>query len=286
MTIIDAHHHLWDPAAGDYPWMTGRYEPLQRPYTIADLRPHLAAAQGTGPVVVQARADPAETAELLAIAARHPVIRGVVGWVDLNASTIADQVSALRALPGSELLVGLRHDASSEPDPRWLTRPAVQANVHRAGELGLAFDLEITTREIEAAAELAERQPQVRFVVDHAAKPPIAVGWSQTWAAGLARLATSANTWCKVSGLVTEADWADWRPRELAPYVDHVVSAFGAGRVLFGSDWPVCELAASYERVRAATTDCLQSLTPDDLDAVMHRNAIACYRLGAAPALE
>jgi L-fuconolactonase len=123
----------------------------------------------------------------------------------------------------------------------------------------------------------------VRFVVDHAAKPPIAQGWSQAWAAGLARLAASPNTWCKLSGLVTEADWADWSPRELAPYVDHVVTVFGPGRVLFGSDWPVCELAASYERVLTAASDTLGSLTPEDRDAVLHRNARACYRLGAAP---
>lgn len=188
-----------------------------------------------------------------------------------------------RAQPGGELLVGLRHDATSEPDPRWLASPAVGSNIALAGELGLAFDLEITTREIEAAAELAERHPEVRFVVDHAAKPPVADGWSQVWAAGLAQIAAIPNIWCKISGLITEADWANWAPYQLAPYISHAVTAFGPRRVLYGSDWPVCELAASYGQVLTATRECLADLDSDDLDNVMHLNAVACYRLSTAP---
>lgn len=286
MTIIDAHHHLWDPAVGEYPWMTGPYEPLRRPFTVADLLPHLAATHVVGTVVIQARAELSETVELLAIAARTAAIRGVVGWVDLTAGNVADQLAVLRSAPGGELLVGLRHDATSEPDPRWLAHPAVDANIRLAGEFGLAFDLEITTREIEAAAELAGRHPRLRFVVDHAAKPPITAGWSNAWAAGLSRIAAFRNVWCKVSGLVTEAHWPDWTPQELAPYIDHVVSVFGTSRTLFGSDWPVCELAAGYERVVAVARECLAALGPADLDAVMHRNAIACYGLGAARTFE
>jgi len=294
MTIIDAHHHLWggEVADGDYPWMTGPFESLDRPRTVRDLLPHLAASDVAGTVVVQARADLSETRDLLAVAARTPEIRGVVGWADFTAPTIdgelsfSRRISTLRSGAGGELLVGLRHDATSEPDPRWLTLPAVSANIRRAGELGLTFDLEITTREMAAAAELVERLPAVRFVVDHAAKPPIATGWSDAWAAGLDRIAAFPNVWCKISGLVTEADWSDWTVEQLVPYVNHAVSAFGADRALFGTDWPVCELAASYEQVTAAALECLAPLSPADLDAVMYRNAIACYGLGAGQPVE
>ena len=279
MTIVDAHHHLWDPGAGDYPWMTGHLEPLRRPYTVRDLAPHLADDQVCATVVVQARADLAETVELLTIARQTDFIAGVVGWVDLTTRAIDDQIGHLRSTPGGEFLVGLRHDATSEPDPRWLTRADVDASMRRLADHRLVFDLEITTRELDAATQLALRHPQVRFVVDHAAKPPIRAGWSTAWAEGLRRLADAPNVWCKLSGLVTEADWSDWSPGRLAPYIHHVLDVFGVERIVFGSDWPVCELAASYKQVVEVSRTCLSDLEPPELDAVLHRNALACYGL-------
>lgn len=277
--IVDAHHHLWDPATGDYPWMSGPFAPLRRRYGIEDLRPHIAAHQVLATVVVQARADLAETLELLSIAEQTDVIAGVVGWVDLTAQDVPEQIDRLRAAPGGAHLVGLRHDASSEPDPDWLIHPVVDANLRCLPARGLTFDLEITTRELAVASTLTQRHPDLRFIVDHAAKPPIAQGWSADWAAGLHRLGASANVWCKVSGLVTEATWFGWTTLELAPYVDYALKVFGVDRLLFGSDWPVCELAAAYRDVVQATRTCLSTLTPIELDAVLRRNAIDCYGL-------
>lgn len=287
MTIVDAHHHLWDPETGGYPWMTGPYEALRRPYTITDLEPHLAANQVAATVVVQARADFAETADLLRAAESHPAIAGVVGWLDLTAWNLPDMIALLRSMPGGDRLVGLRHDATSELDPRWLLHGAVDANMACLAEHGLTYDFEITTREIDAAAQLAARHPETRFVLDHVAKPPIATGWSAEWADGLRRLATSPNVWCKISGLVTEANWTDWSVEHIIPVVRHAVTVFGGHRLVFGTDWPVCELAATYEQVIAAARDCLAAaaLEPDEIDAVMHRNALTCYRLTASRSL-
>ncbi len=280
--IVDAHHHLWDPATGDLPWITGPYEPLRRRYGLEDLRPHIDAHRVLATVVVQARAEPAETLELLSVAERSDVVAGVVGWVDLTAPDVAEQIDRLRWAPGGAHLVGLRHDATSEPDPDWLIDPAVDANLRYLSARGLTFDLEITTRELAAASTLVRRHPDLRFVVDHAAKPPIARGWSADWAAGLGRLGAAGNVWCKISGLVTEAQWAGWTVRQLAPYVDHALTVFGADRLIFGSDWPVCELAATYAEVVQATRTCLSALAPIELDAVLRRNAITCYGLNAS----
>ena len=288
MNVVDAHHHLWDPAAGDYPWMAGPYEPLRREYSITELEPHLTAGHVVATVVVQARADLAETFDLLRIAAHHPAVAGVVGWVDLTSEKAADMIRLLQSAPGGDRLVGLRHDATSEPDPRWLVRPDVDANIRHLAEHGLTYDFEITAREIVAAELLAARHPTVRFIVDHVAKPPIADGWSTAWADGLHRLAAAPNVWCKISGLVTEADWTHWSAEQFTPVVEHALAGFGVERLVFGSDWPVCELAASYEQVLTATRECLEaaSLTPEQISAVMYRNALACYGLSAARSSE
>jgi len=274
--IIDAHHHLWDPAQGEYPWMTGRFAPLRRAYTPADLLPELTAHGVHATVVVQARADVRETQDLLALAARHPVLAGVVGWVDLTAARVDRQLEALRAGYGGQRMVGVRHDVSSEPDPGWLLRSGVQRGLDAVADAGLAFDLEVTPRELPAAARVAAAHPDLRFVLDHLGKPPVAAGGSALWRRGFAALAALGNVWCKLSGLVTEADWARWTDADLAPYLAAAMARFGPGRLLFGSDWPVCTLASSYGQVLAAVRG---SVPPPDHEKIFWLNASAVYRL-------
>jgi len=278
MTIVDAHHHLWDPDVGEYPWMTGDFAVLRRRYGFDDLRPHLLANDVSATIVVQVRADLAETAELLELSSRTPVMVGVVGWADLTAPDIGDQIDALRAGPGGQNLVGLRHGAADEPDPNWLLRNDVDTGMRALADRGLTFDLEITARELPAADALARRNPDVRFVVDHGAKPPIADGWSPEWADGVVGLAQNRHVWCKLSGLVTEASWTTWTPADLQRYVDHLIDAFGAQRLMFGSDWPVCELAAGYELVLTTAAEVLAALAPDERRDILCRNALRFYR--------
>jgi L-fuconolactonase len=285
MTIVDAHHHLWDPDVGDYPWMIGDYAALRRRYEVGDLQPHLLRNDVSATIVVQVRADVRETATLLELCTRTAVIVGVVGWVDLTSRDVGTQIDELRNGVGGEHLVGLRHAAADEADPSWLLRDDVDFGMRELTARGLTFDLEITTRELAAANTLVRRHSELRFVVDHGAKPPIAEGWSQGWADGVTALAQSPNVWCKLSGLVTEASWATWTPADLQPYVDHLIGAFGPTRLMFGSDWPVCELAASYDRVLAAARHGLAALTPDQCRDIFACNALHAYRLPTSTTL-
>ncbi|MDS0138066.1 MULTISPECIES: amidohydrolase family protein [unclassified Amycolatopsis] len=275
--MIDAHHHLWDPARRDYPWMTGdAMDPIRRPYTVDDLRAVTKAAGVHATVLVQTVSSAEETAEFLATAAAEPVIAGVVGWVDLTAADVADRLAALDGP-----LVGVRHQVENEPDDDWLLRPEVLAGLSAVAAAGLAFDLLVRPSQLPAAAEVALRLPQLRLVLDHAAKPPIATGEWEPWASGVAALAGRENVVCKLSGLVTEADWTGWEVGHLRRYVDHVLDVFGPERLLFGSDWPVCELAASYEVVLDAAIALTGSLSDAERLAVFEHNARTVYGLDA-----
>ncbi|MGW3966796.1 amidohydrolase family protein [Amycolatopsis sp. NPDC005003] len=275
--MIDAHHHLWDPSRREYPWMAGdAMDPIRRPYTVDDLRAVTKAAGVHATVLVQTVSSEAETAEFLATAAAEPVIAGVVGWVDLTAGDVADRLAAFDGP-----LVGIRHQVEGEPDDDWLLRPEVVAGLSTVAAAGLAFDLLVRPAQLPAATELALRLPELRLVLDHAAKPPIAAGEWEPWASGVAALAARENVVCKLSGLVTEADWTGWEVGHLRRYVDHVLDVFGPERLLFGSDWPVCELAASYEVVLDAAIALTGSLSDAERLAVFEHNARAVYKLDA-----
>ncbi|MFH8345604.1 amidohydrolase family protein [Streptomyces sp. NPDC018045] len=272
---VDAHHHLWDLARRPQPWMDGaRADPIRRTYTLDDLTPHLVAHGFDGTVLVQSSASGAETAELLALAARSPAVRGVVGWADLTDPGLPD---LLAAMPPH--LAGLRHQVQDEPDPDWLARPAVRRGLAAVADAGLVYDLLVTPRQLPAATAAARALPGLRLVLDHAAKPPIAARMWQPWADGLAALARLPNTVCKLSGLVTEADWPTWRPADITPYARHVLDVFGPQRVLFGSDWPVCTLAAPYEDVVTLAEAATAPLAPDERAAVFGGNAVRVYGL-------
>ncbi|MET8994178.1 amidohydrolase family protein [Amycolatopsis sp. NPDC004169] len=278
--MIDAHHHLWDPVRREYPWLAGTaMDPIRRPYTVDDLRAVTEAAGVHATVLVQTVSSDEETAEFLATAVAEPVIAGVVGWADLTAPDLADRLAALEGP-----LVGLRHQVEGEPDDDWLLRPAVVAGLSTVAAAGLAFDLLVRPAQLPAAAELALRLPDLRLVLDHAAKPPIATGEWEPWASGVAALAARENVVCKLSGLVTEADWTGWEVGHLRRYVDHVLDVFGPERLLFGSDWPVCELAASYEVVLDAAVALTGALSDAERLAVFEHNARAVYGLDAGEA--
>ncbi|GAA0417348.1 amidohydrolase [Acrocarpospora corrugata] len=275
--MIDAHHHLWDPARRVYGWMAGEaLAPLRRAYGVEDLRRETSAAGITGTVLVQTVSDLTETEEFLSLAAASDgLIRGVVGWVDLTAPDVSDQLARLRTLPGGDLLVGIRHQVQDEPDPDWFARPDVRRGLLAVAAAGLVYDLLVLVPQLPVAREVVAGLPDLRFVLDHAAKPPVASGELNPWSDALAALAKLPHVSCKLSGLVTEASWSDWTPADLAPYAEHVLDSFGSSRVMFGSDWPVCELAATYSQVTALA----RSLTPTDHTQIFKSTAESVYGL-------
>ena len=278
---VDAHHHLWDPGRRAYPWMDESVAAIQRPFGPDDLD---AAAGPLGfgqTIAVQAISSVEETEELLDVAATSERVAGVVGWVDLAGPEVAETLAALRAGPGGRALVGVRHQVHDEPDPDWLLRDRVLDGLATVATAGLVYDLLVRERELPAARAVARRLPELTLVVDHLAKPRIRDGAVEPWAGELAALARQPNVACKVSGLVTEADWDAWTPGQLVPYVRHAAEAFGPNRLLFGSDWPVCLLAAGYAEVVEAAVEALDraGLGPAERDRVLGANARRLYRL-------
>lgn len=277
---IDAHQHFWDPARADYPWMDApELTPIRRAFGPADLAPLLKANGMDASMLVQCRSALAETEEFLQIADATPSVIGVVGWADLTDAALGDTLDRLRALPGGTKLVGIRHQVHDEADPDWLLRADVQRGLAAVFARDLAYDFLVRTREFPAAIATAKAFPQARFVLDHAAKPPIADGGSGEWSDRIASLAASGNVWCKVSGLATEAKWTDWDAERLFPFVQHVATCFGEDRLIFGSDWPVCLLAGSYGEIKGALEACLAKLGASVREKAFGLNAKRAYRL-------
>ena len=241
---LDAHQHFWKYSAEEYPWIP-EGSALHRDWLPQDL----AALQGPlklqGAIAVQARQSLGESRWLLELANRHEVIRGVVGWVDLRSPEVEQQLHLFAAHPK---FVGVRHVVQDEEDDRFLTGADFRRGLRFLKGLGLCYDLLIYPRQLPAAVELVEEMPELPFVLDHCAKPAIAQGELASWSAQIKRLAAFSNVTCKVSGLVTEAHWADWTLEDLRPYLDVVLEAFGPQRLMWGSDWPVCLHAASYAK--------------------------------------
>ncbi|MFI6950099.1 amidohydrolase family protein [Streptomyces sp. NPDC050422] len=278
--IVDAHHHVWDLSVRDQDWITGEeLAPLRRDFTLADLEPEARANGVCATVLVQTVTVPEETPEFLALAEGGELVAGVVGWTDLTAPDVADTLATLRELPGGDRLVALRHQVQGEPDPRWLLRADVQRGLAAVADAGLVYDLIVQSHQLPAAVRAAEMLPGLTFVLDHAGKPQIAAGRKLPWADDLRALAAFPNTVCKLSGLVTEADPHDWTVRDLRPYTDTVLDAFGPGRLMFGSDWPVCRLAATYTEVVETALVLLDGLADDERDAVLATTAERVYGL-------
>ena len=281
--LVDAHHHFWDPSRASYPWLTDELAAIRRPFGPEDLRPLLQASGVAWTILVQTRSSIDETREFLATAADTEFIAGVVGWVDLTAADVADRLAELRAAKGGAKLVGIRHQVHDEPDAEWLLRRDVRQGIAAVGHAGLAYDLLVRARELPAALATARAFPDMRFVIDHLAKPPIRDSAIGDWSAHLEPLAALSNVFCKLSGLVTEADWQTWRVEQLVPYVRRALDWFGPARCLFGSDWPVCLLAASYAQVLDACRRAVGDVSDADRERIFGGNATGLYRL-AVPA--
>jgi L-fuconolactonase len=281
MTLrIDAHHHLWDLTARPQPWMVGaEVAPLRRNFAVTDLTAALAGHDVDGTVVVQTVADVTETEELLDLAMAEPLIAGVVGYVDVAAPDVGAQIDRLQQRASGRWLVGVRSLVQYETDPNWLRRPDVVAGLRAVASHGLVHDLLIQPHQIDAAIDAVSVVDEGTFVVDHLAKPNIADDLWEPWARGLADLALRPNVTAKLSGLVTEAHWATWTTDQLRPYVDHALAVFGPSRLMFGSDWPVCTLAATYDRVVESMSSLTSMLSPDEHTAVFGGTATTVYSL-------
>jgi L-fuconolactonase len=272
---VDAHQHYWRYDAVRDSWITPAMGVLRRDFLPADAVPLLAAARIDAVVAVQADQSDTETDFLLSLAERHEMIRGVVGWVDVRAADLAEQLDRYGSAPR---LKGFRHIAQGEPDD-FLARPDVITGVTVLGALGYSYDILIYPRQLAAAQQLVSSCPDVRFVLDHCAKPAIAGGDLQEWRAGLNRLARHENVTCKLSGLVTETSWRAWTDADLVPCLDAAAEAFGPERLMFGSDWPVCLLAAEYARVVDVIERWAVRLTTSEHERVFGGTAQDAYRL-------
>lgn len=274
---IDAHQHFWRYSQAAYPWIDDTMLALRRDYLPADLRPEMGRARIDACVAVQARQTLEETRWLLELAEANPFIAGVVGWVDLQDDEAAAQ---LERFAGHPKLVGVRHIVQSEPDDRFLLRPAFCRGISLLEGFGLTYDVLIYPRHLPVAAELAARFARQRFVLDHLAKPQIRGGAIRQWEQDLRRLAAQPNVFCKLSGMVTESDWRDWTPDQLRPYVDVAFECFGADRLMIGSDWPVCTVAADYCRTLSVVEEYLAYRPAAERDAVMGGTAARVWNLG------
>jgi L-fuconolactonase len=273
---IDAHQHFWIYNTADYAWIDDSMVALRRNFLPEDLRSELVSNDFDGSVAVQARQTPEETRWLLELAERSPWILGVVGWVDLRSKEIRSQLNVLARNPK---LVGIRHIVQSEPDDRFLLQPDFLRGISLLEEFDLAFDILIYAKHLAVATEFVERFPRQRFVLDHLAKPPIKSGHIDSWAQGIARLAAFPNVFCKLSGLVTEADCKNWQPEQILPFLEVAFESFGPARLMLGSDWPVCLAAASYKRAVDVVKNYVFDHKPECQDAVFGGNAQRFWRL-------
>ena len=273
---VDAHQHFWHYDPVEYGWIDDSMSALRRDFLPRDLEPLLVAARIDACIAVQARQTLDETRWLLALADAHPFIAGVVGWVDLQSPEVVRDLESLGRHPK---LIGIRHIAQSEPDDRFLLRPAFLRGLSQLEEFGFAYDILVYSRHLPVAAELAARLPRQRFVLDHLAKPNIRGRERDLWERDLRALAAQPNVWAKLSGLVTEADWTRWTPADVEPYLDVAFDCFGAERLMVGSDWPVCTVAGEYQRTMMVVTDYVARRPAHERDAVLGGNAIGLWNL-------
>jgi L-fuconolactonase len=273
---IDAHQHFWryDPVA--YAWIDDDMRAIRRDCLPGEAQREMTAGGFDACVAVQARQTLEETRWLLALADAHPWIAGVVGWVDLRSDDVRRQLELVAEHPK---LVGIRHIVQSEPDDRFMLQPAFSRGLALLEEFGLAYDILVYSRQLPAVVELVERFASQRFVLDHLGKPDIRHGELRAWERDLRALAECSNVSAKLSGLVTEADWKTWTTRDIRPYLDVAFDCFGAERLMIGSDWPVCSVAAGYVRAMAVVSDYVADRPAHERDAVLGGNAQRFWNL-------
>lgn len=271
---LDAHQHFWRYTTEAFGWLTGELAGLQRDFLPGDLEPELRAAGVDGTIAVQARQSVEETRWLLELAAQHAWICGVVGWVDLRADDVREE---LAHWAGNPRLVGVRHIAQAEPERGFLLREDFQRGIAALEEFGLVYDLLLFPKHLGPALELVRAFPRQRFVLDHVAKPVIRAGLLEPWATDLRALATCENVTCKLSGLVTEAWVKRWKQADFAPYLEVALEAFGPSRLMIGSDWPVCLAGGSYAETTGIVRDFIARLTPHEQAEVLGGTCARAY---------
>ena len=275
---IDAHQHFWTYKPHEYAWIDDSMQRLRRDFVPEDLRPELERAGFAGSIAVQACHSLEETRWLLRLASASPYILGVVGWVDLCSEDLRDPLTEFSK---HAKFLGVRHVAQSEPDDRFLVKPEFLRGIQALEEFDLTYDILIYPRHLKVARELVERFPRQRFVLDHMAKPPIKSGALEPWARDFRGLAKFPNVFCKLSGLVTEADWKGWRPDHLKPYLEVAFEAFRPERLMIGSDWPVCTVAGSYSAVMGAAMELVKQFAGQAGEAVLGGTAARFWKLRA-----
>ncbi len=277
--MIDSHQHFWRYEPAEYGWIDDTMAALRRDYLPADLEPILTANDVAGTIAVQARQSEAETEWLIGLANDRPFIRGVVGWIDLRAPDVGRHLERVGQEP---CVVGVRHVVQAEP-PGFMDDPAFRQGVGALERYDLVYDILVYARQMAEATRFAAALPAQRFVLDHLGKPDVRAGALDGWRRELRDIAALPHVWCKLSGLVTEADWRSWTPGQLRPYLDAALDAFGPSRLMFGSDWPVCTVAGTYEEVLALVRDAIGEYSADEQVQILGKTAEDVYLRTAQP---
>lgn len=276
MMEIDAHQHFWEYDPGKHSWINEQMSALKRDFLPSDLKQEMDKVGVKGCVAVQADQSEAETEFLLELAEKHDYIRGVVGWLDIRAENLRER---LEHYVQYDALKGLRHIVQDEPDDRFLLKPDFLRGIEILGSFDLTYDILIYARHLPVAIEFASRFPDQKFVLDHIAKPEIGDQKIDEWAEGIREIAAHPKLHCKISGMVTEADWENWKKEDFKPYLEVVFDAFGPERLMFGSDWPVCTLAAEYEEVYGLLEAYMEPLAEEEKQMILGGNAQQFYNL-------
>ena len=271
-SLLDAHQHFWNYDPKQYPWISD--DKLRHDFLPADLAKEQAKVKLDGSIAVQARESVEESRWLLNLADHYPLIKGVVGWVDLRSDSVEKDLAELARHPK---FVGVRHVVQSEPDDRFMLRPDFLRGLALLKKFNLTYDLLIVPKQLPAAIEVVKKFPDQPFVLDHIAKPFIKDAKISPWDRQIKELAGSKNVYCKVSGMVTEANWGKWKPQDFLPYLDVVFAAFGEDRLMFGSDWPVCLLSSSYEEVFSIARDYCQQFSEKTREKIFGGNVVKFY---------
>jgi len=274
--MIDAHHHFWKYKPEEYGWIDDTMSVLKQDYLPEDLELELHKTNTSGTVVVQARQSIDETRWLLDMADKHSFIKGVVGWLDLRSPVLEQQLKELASHPK---LVGLRHVIHDEPDDDFMLGLDFMKGIAQLEAYELSYDLLLFPRHLARAVKLVRTFPNQRFVLDHLGKPDIKGGKMESWKNDIATLAGYPNVWCKLSGMVTEADHKQWHYKDLLPYMEVVLNAFGPDWIMLGSDWPVCRLAGEYSAVMSVVMKFIEPLNKADKEKLLYQNAVDCYQL-------
>ena len=272
MQKIDAHQHFWKYNKTDFPWLNDRMEILKRDYFPDDLKKEQASGY-RGSIAIQARQLTEENDFLLGMAKENDWIKGVVGWVDLQSQTVDEQLDVLSGIPK---FCGVRHVIHDEPDDEFMLRPAFLRGISLLQYYNLTYDILIFPKHLFNTIHFVNKFPNQKFVIDHMAKPLISEGTLEPWASLMTEIARQQNVWCKLSGMVTEADWKNWTMDNFTRYLEVVYQAFGPDRLMIGSDWPVCRLAGDYSQVMNIVED---FINPEDRDKILGLNALKFYEI-------